>query len=161
MAVYLPQLDTLFLHVPRTGGTFVDTMLAGMFPDAVMAGTHRNLDTIRDVLAVPAHVGRVVATVRDEESWLESYWRFRTEKPGVFYWPEDLPFPCFREPDPLPDYGQWRKTVPPGFHADVMGWYTKDATDVMQQEVLNADLHRILGIELDGVGRINASGVTA
>lgn len=79
MSLVVPSLDFRFVHVPKTGGTWVREVLRANFPDATD-------DVAKDVSAQhgfawhyqPTRI--TFAVVRHPLSWLMSYWRFMADR---------------------------------------------------------------------------------
>ena len=71
VAVWLPELDAVFLHIPKAGGTWVKAALAASglrCEPAGGAGDHQLPDAYRKA-------GKRFAFVRHPLTWLESAWR--------------------------------------------------------------------------------------
>jgi hypothetical protein len=71
MATYIPEIDCVFLHIPKTAGTFIDTFL------------HKNFNAKKiDVILhdIPLYLEpeyqkkKMFSFVRKPEQWYPSYW---------------------------------------------------------------------------------------
>lgn len=84
MALFLPESQTLFLHVPKTGGVWITETLPqigiAVEPVKPFVGK-RSPKPFRGRHILPGHCCRVpwrqsFAFVRHPVSWLESFWRY-------------------------------------------------------------------------------------
>ena len=145
--MFILDRDCAFLHIPKTGGTFV----ASILDVKGESKGHKHLPLLDRSLTA-------FCFVRHPVSWYESYWRWLrgfSGRGGDFQ---------NRPGHPLgPISGCWRgdfnETIAkcieqsPGFLSSMFHTYTKDCAYVGQQEYLRRDLGSILidlGLPLPG-----------
>ena len=134
----------VFLHVPKTGGTWAAEALGrqGLVRARITApdgSTHPTLATVRQVTDLP-----VMATVRDPVAWLRSFWRFFLAR----NWRQAVPpHEIF---DPLlamatPSFAEFAARYlkrRPGYVSELLAQYADGADWVCRQEELLGDLVR-------------------
>lgn len=132
----------VFLHVPKTGGTWaLEALRSQGLPLATVnapdGATHPTLEQVRSVIDLPA-----IATVRDPVSWLQSFWRF-------FYarnWRDAAPpHPAFdpllaMAADSFSEFAARYLNRRPGYVSELLARYSDGAEHVCRQEELLPDL---------------------
>lgn len=79
MALYLPEHNAVFLHIPKVAGTFLRQLLTELTTVRAIAHVHDQLETVRRYNPeVWAKRPFVFCFVRHPASWYRSYWRYRT-----------------------------------------------------------------------------------
>lgn len=179
MALYLPDHNALFVHAPKTGGTFVTKVLRQVVgvPGTKVGYKHSHKD-----LVGPLRFHKQPFTfsfVRHPLTWYSSYWQMKMRRPvrdrNWYYWQRKTLWHPNWEIDPScgsDDFATWIRNV--SRHRDFLhdmyrlytGRGTRDEIDfVGKQERLLDDLvavFDILGIAYDreklaGFGRVNAT----
>lgn len=132
----------VFLHVPKTGGTWATEALRtqGLVRATINAAdgsTHPNLETVRFVTDRP-----VIASVREPIGWLRSFWRF-------FYaraWRDSEPRHLAFEPlialrsDTFSEFAARYLNRCPGYVSEFLRQYAEGADWVCRQEQLLPDV---------------------
>lgn len=174
MALYLPEHNALFVHAPKTGGTYVTRVLTHLLPVKVreVGYKHSHKDLVGPIRFRKRPY--TFSFVRHPLTWYSSYWqmKMRRAQHWHFWQPKSLWHPNW-EIDPAmgsDDFSQWIRNVSsrPNFLHDMYRHYTgrgtRDEVDfVGKQERLDDDLLRVfdtLGIAcdrqaLEEFGRVN------
>ena len=133
----------IFLHVPKTGGTWVTSALReqGLVRATIFSAEgadHPTIETVR--YASPL---RIISTVREPVGWLQSYWRFFHAR--AWRTSSRAPIPCLDTLMDLaaPDFQTFAAryvTRRPGHITSLLQAYTEGAAHVCRQESLLTDL---------------------
>lgn len=134
----------VFLHVPKTGGTWAIDALGrqGLVRARITApdgSTHPTLATLRQVTDLP-----VIAAVRDPVAWLRSFWRFflaRNWRDAVPPHPGFEPLLVMATPS-FPEFAARYLKRRPGYVSELLAQYADGADWVCRQEELLGDLGR-------------------
>lgn len=108
MALYLPETKTLYVHIPKTGGHWVEELLKrsgiqyrhakrkpGKSPRHGMADDYDE------------DVSNSFCTFRDFDDWMLSYWRFHIAKGNRLDWFDTIDYPHRHLGPPLTSWQQW------------------------------------------------------
>ncbi len=92
MSLHLIKSDSLFLHIPKTGGTWVEEALKASGVEAEYAKAISNVTWRHSLVSQYTQAYDFVFTfVRHPISWYESWWKFQTSlswiehEPGVWH----------------------------------------------------------------------------
>jgi len=178
MALVLKD-GSIFLHVPKTGGNWVTTILDKCNLIADHIGEHKHVDVDR-VLLLLANNNKnsfrsrfkqrfgfsakdkpfMFCFVRHPLSWYESWFKYMSQTNRNWCdWGDEKSMDSWHPNSILngmgsPDFNQFVRNVNkkrPGYVTEQYGWYTKPHVDfVGKQETLKEDLIRVLKtLELD------------
>jgi hypothetical protein len=166
--------NAIFLHVPKTGGTWVSKILeeCGLLEDTIGA-KHADIDRIFSPIAnsgrklaqyyLKKRLGRVsrerplmFCFVRHPLSWYESYFRFMSAAAQNWRaWGDENDINLWHPNAMLngteaPDFNQFVRNVirkRPGYVTEMYGWYTRPPVDFIgKQENLYDDLIQVLSM---------------
>lgn len=137
----------IFLHVPKTGGTWVTSALReqGLVRATIFTAEgadHPTAATIAAVTSLP-----IIAAVREPVSWLQSYWRFFHAR--AWQTSSRAPIPCLDALLDLaaPDFQTFAARYlsrRPGSVTELLRSYVDGAAHVCRQESLLTDLQGAL-----------------
>jgi hypothetical protein len=160
MSTHLLQANALFLHIPKTGGTWVEEALKAC---GIATAYAEARDTVSWRHGLPGHLTRryrfAFTFVRHPLSWYESWWKFQARvwkrfEPGVWH-PQRVLERCAsddfstfvrlclaHEPAYVSRLYEWY-IGPPGLEGvDVIGRYENLANDLVR-------ILRLLGYDFD------------
>lgn len=152
MALYLPRSQALFLHIPKTGGTWIETALERSQVLTQRPPQRRDV-SIRHALPQHIHVDprHVFAFVRHPLRWYESWWKFQAGtwhrfEPSVWH-PQRCLEPCAS--DRFMEFVSSCAQQEPAYVTRMYEWYLGPAHSprrvlVGRHENLADDLVRIL-----------------
>mgnify|MGYP003630730937 CR=1 FL=1 len=85
MAIYLPKHDSLFIHIPKCGGHFVEKVLTHFGIEWEIAETITNVCPRHGKRSDVINAKFAFCTVRTPESWMHSYWFFALQRGPVVF----------------------------------------------------------------------------
>lgn len=154
MALYLPDYNALFVHCPKTGGTFVVKTLKNTLALNVrqIGYKHSHKDLVGPIRFRKRPYTFTI--VRHPVSWYESYWQMKMRRPAHRrrwdYWQPDALWHPLWEIDPAygdDDFTGFIKkvTTRKNFIHDMYRWYTGLGTydpvdQIGKKETLTEDL---------------------
>lgn len=136
----------VFLHVPKTGGTWATTALRrqGVVRATILSPegkTHPTLAMVRRVTDLP-----VIAAVRDPAEWLRSFWRFfyaRNWRPATDEHEMFVPLLEMATPSYAEFAGRYLNRRR-GYISELLAQFADGAEFVCRQESLASDLAEAL-----------------
>lgn len=136
--LYLPNSNAVFLHIPKTGGTWVRSILHASCKVEVVGYSHiHHLAFARKELTANA---QPFCFVRHPATWLQSYWADRQ----IVGWGGDLPIAHDCQSDDFNEFATKVETEHPGYVGELFAKYTGAGVWVGKFENLSLDLNAFL-----------------
>jgi len=168
MAIYIRPINTLCLHIPKTGGNSIARVCSTFgIAHHLLRGKppNQHAHARRSQLHVPADV-TVAVTVRHPVAWYESHWRYLmgrgipfTERFEAFGWHPLAPLmPCMALE--FPTFIDRVIAQQPGFLTAMYAEYLPDADTIMRLESFAQDLGALLGIKPDRIAEVAPRNVS-
>jgi hypothetical protein len=135
---------TRFYHIPRTGGTWIQSVLRQL--DVIEHGHKRWKKHITPVEYKP----NAFCVARDPDDWIGSWYRYQCRR-GWLEWGLYHKHPCFPLNNPPETamesehyFREWIAEVHPGFAEDMMAGYTSMVGTVLDFTRLQEDVFKLL-----------------
>lgn len=136
--LYLEHSNSVFLHIPKTGGTWVRNVLHASCKVEVVGYSHiHNWAYARKKL--PEGI-QAFCFVRHPATWLQSYWADRQ----IVGWGGDLPIAHDCQSDDFNEFARNVETIHPGYVSELFGKYTGEGVWVGRCETLAINLAEFL-----------------
>lgn len=156
MAMYIPSADALFVHIPKTGGSWITAVLEE-------SGLGHRVHSVRADVTVrhglPADLPEArfrFLFVRHPVSWYESWWKYQAGRWIAFeqdrWHPQRMLQPCAAD-----DFGQFVRNClerEPAYVTRLYEWY------VGPPEWTEELLHRVRQVEKGALRRFYEDGMT-
>lgn len=167
MAILMTESDTLLLHIPKCGGTFVEFMLKRLGVPHKTPEPIGGQCPLHGLASNYAPASRTVCVVRHPVDWIESWWRYNV---GGTYNPADFNYiiPYATELVPIhnrvgDNFQELVETILsecPGILSRMYENYTKDCDAVARLETLSEDFERIFGLSKQRIDKMAYQNVS-